>query len=83
LIFPNVSRAYAIRTAVEASRKLFDCVNVGTYGIVSVIKTLELIQHHFSEMGHRDLLVTQNLLQQQAQLLRSIRVASAARAATF
>jgi len=34
-------------------------------------------------MGHRDLLVTQNLSQQHALLLRSSRVASAARAATL
>ena len=31
--------------------------------MLSVIKTLEFFQHHFFQMGHRDLLVTQNLSQ--------------------
>src|SRR6516225_7188271 len=52
---------------------------VGTYGILRIIKTLEFFQHYFSEMGHRDLLVTQTYLNRQAQLLRSSREASAAR----
>jgi len=30
--------------------------------MLRVIKTLEFLQHHFSEMGHRDLLVTQTYL---------------------
>jgi hypothetical protein len=31
--------------------------------MLSVITSLEFFQHYFSEMGHRDLLVTQNLSQ--------------------
>ena len=31
--------------------------------MLRVITTLEFFQHHFSEMGHRDLLVTHNLSQ--------------------
>src|SRR5437867_1502857 len=31
--------------------------------MLSVITALEFFQHYFSEMGHRDLLVTQNLSQ--------------------
>ena len=34
-------------------------LQVGLYGSLRVITTLEFLQHHFSEMGHRDLLVTQ------------------------
>ena len=46
--------------------------------MLSVITSLEFFQHHFSEMGHRDLLVTQNLSQAIEQptlhyLTRSVR----------
>jgi hypothetical protein len=34
--------------------------------MLCVITTLEFFQHHFSEMGHRDLLVTQTYLSYQA-----------------
>ena len=43
------------------SRKLFDGAKVTIDGSLGVITTLEFFQHHFSKMGHRDLLVTQNL----------------------
>ena len=45
------------------SSKILDCADVGTCGMLSVITALEFFQHYFSEMGHRDLLVTQNLSQ--------------------
>jgi len=46
--------------------------------MLSVITALEFFQHYFSEMGHRDLLVTQNLSQAVKQptlryLTRSVR----------
>ena len=46
--------------------------------MLSVITSLEFLQHYFSEMGHRDLLVTQNLSQTVEQptlsyLTRSVR----------
>jgi hypothetical protein len=46
--------------------------------MLSVITSLEFFQHYFSEMGHRDLLVTQNLPQAIEQqtlhyLTRSVR----------
>jgi len=46
--------------------------------MLSVITSLEFFQHYFSEMGHRDLLVTQNLSQAIKQptlhyLTRSVR----------
>src|SRR6266850_156734 len=63
LIFANVSRAQAIRRKVESSSKIFHCADVVACGMLRVITTLEFLQHHFSEMGHRDLLVTQNLSQ--------------------
>ena len=46
--------------------------------MLSVITALEFFQHYFSELGHRDLLVTQNLSQAIEQptldyLTRSVR----------
>src|SRR5713101_5350018 len=58
--------------------KILDCADVGTCGMLSVITSLEFFQHYFSELGHRDLLVTQNLSQAIEQqtlhyLTRSVR----------
>src|SRR5467141_2242458 len=84
LIFANVLRAQAIRRTMEASRKIFHYPDVTSYGRLSVITTLEFFQHHFSQMGHRDLLVTQIYLSGQATIAPSAsRAASAARAASF
>jgi hypothetical protein len=44
---------------VEASSKIFDCPDVVACGMFGVITTLEFVQHHFSQMGHGDLHVTQ------------------------
>ena len=69
---------------MEASRKIFHYPDVTAYGSLSVITTLKIFQHHFSEMGHRDLLVTQIYLSGKATTAPSAsRVASAARAALF
>ena len=79
LVFANMPRAQTIGSAVEVPSKISNCMDVRTYGILRIIKTLEFFQHHFSKLGHRDLLVTQTYLNGQAQLLRSSREASAAR----
>ena len=64
---------------LEVSRKIFDGAKVTIDGSLGVITTLEFFQHHFSKMGHRDLLVTQTYLNQQATNARlTSRVASAA-----
>src|ERR1700736_3413353 len=73
-----------IRGSVEVSREIFDGAEVTIDGSLGVITTLEFFQHHFSKMGHRDLLVTQNLShptsnQCSAHLTRSVR----RRAASF
>src|SRR4029077_18208033 len=79
LIFANVPRAQAVRRTVESSSKIFECADVVACGMLRVITTLEFLQHHFSEMGHRDLLVTQNLSQPSSNTAPFIsRVASAA-----
>src|SRR6267143_4454120 len=49
-----MSRAQAIRGAVEVSSKILDCADVGTCGMLSVITALEFFQHHFAKMGHRN-----------------------------
>src|ERR1700746_102333 len=54
-------RAQAIRWAVEVASQVFNCADVGTCGIVSVIATLEFLQHHFPKSGHKDLLMTRQL----------------------
>ncbi len=46
--------------------------------MLRIITALEFLQHHFSEMGHRDLLVTHNLSPQSGNhipvhLTRSVR----------
>src|SRR5580692_9813981 len=33
---------------------MLDCANVAACGIFRIITTLELFQHHFSQMGHRE-----------------------------
>jgi len=38
--------------------ELLERFNVRGYGSLRVISTLRFLQHHFAQMGHRDLLVT-------------------------
>src|ERR1700726_1358621 len=54
LVFANMARSQAVRRKVESSREIFDGADVTIYGSLSVIATLEFLQHHFSKMGHRD-----------------------------
>jgi hypothetical protein len=48
------SKSGVIRRTVEASRKILEGANVAACGIFRIITTLELFQHHFSQMGHRE-----------------------------
>src|ERR1022692_3590271 len=83
LVFANVPRPQAVRRAAESSRKIFHYPDVTAYGSLSVIATLEFFQHNFSEMGHRDLLVTQTYPNREATTAPvASRVASVARAAS-
>src|SRR5215469_858948 len=63
LVLANVSRTQTVWRAVEVSSEILECTNVLTSGNLCVITALEFLQHHFSKMGHRDLLVTHNLAQ--------------------
>src|SRR5216684_3822244 len=78
-----MSRAQAIRGAVEVSSKILDCADVGTCGMLSVITALEFFQHYFAKMGHRNTSCDPHLHQVIEQpILPTSREASAARAAT-
>jgi len=46
---------------MEVVGELADDPDVGLYGTLSIITTLEFLQHHLFELGHRDLLVTHTL----------------------
>ena len=66
-------------STVKKPKEIFNYADVEACGIFRIITTLEFLQHHFSEMGHRDLLVTQTYLNQQATTAPfPSRVASAA-----
>jgi hypothetical protein len=63
---------------VEVSREIFNRAKVTAGGSLRVITALEFLQHDFSQMGQRDLLVTQNLAQppgiyRSIHLTRSVR----------
>jgi hypothetical protein len=80
----DMLKSKPIGLSVEVFRECFYCVQVSAYGSLRVIPTPEFLQHHFSELGHRDLLVTHNLpLLNPPLLLYTTRAASAARAASF
>ena len=61
LVIADVLRAEAIRRTAEVIRKVLDRVDVRADGVLSVVATLEFIQHQLPETGHSNLLVTQNL----------------------
>src|SRR6516225_5422998 len=39
--------------ALEVTCEVFDCLDVGVYCSLSVITTLEFLEHHFAKVGHR------------------------------
>jgi hypothetical protein len=47
--------------ATEVLGKFLHGAQVGLSSTLGVITTLEFLQHHFSLLGHRDLLVTQRI----------------------
>jgi hypothetical protein len=49
-------RAKALRRTMEVLRKVLHRVNIGTYGALRVVATLEFIQHPLPKMGHDNLL---------------------------
>ncbi len=60
LILAQLAGAELIRWTFEIARQVFDCLAIGAYRTLRVITVLEFLDHHFSEMGHRDFLVTRH-----------------------
>src|SRR6266478_2118225 len=52
LVFANLLGAQAVGRTMEALREIFHYPDVTSYGSFGIITTLEIFQHHFSEMGH-------------------------------
>jgi hypothetical protein len=61
LILADMLCAEAIWRTVEVLREILYGVDIGTDGVLSVVATLEFVQHQLPESGHSNLLVTQNL----------------------
>ena len=61
LVLADVVWAEAVRRTVEVPREILYGVDVSTNCVLSVVATLEFVQHQLPEMGHSNLLVTQNL----------------------
>ena len=59
LVFADMLLAQLIRAAMEVFGEFSHSAEVGLRSTLRVITTLEFLQHHFSLLGHRDLLVTQ------------------------
>src|SRR6266849_3766962 len=56
LILAQVLWTEPVGRLMEMPGELLDDPDVGFYGTLSVITTLEFFQHHFAKSGHRDLL---------------------------
>jgi hypothetical protein len=56
LVLSDLFRAQLVRRTLVEARELFHDPQVALRGKLGQVATLEFLQHHFSEMGHRDLL---------------------------
>jgi len=61
LILAEVGLIELVRRPVKMPREPLDGLDVVLNSGLRVVATLELVQHRLSEMGHRNLLVTQTL----------------------
>src|SRR6267154_5910954 len=69
---------------MEMAGEFLDDPDVGFYGTLSIITSLEFLQHHSAKMGHKDTSCDHNLSPCQATIARfTSREASAAPAAWF
>ena len=59
LVLANMFWAEAIWRTVEVLREILHGVDISTDGVLSVVATLEFIQHQLPKSGHSNLLVTQ------------------------
>jgi hypothetical protein len=53
LVLADVLRSELIRRAPEVTDKILNRLDVAVYGSLSVITTLEFLEHHFAKVGHR------------------------------
>jgi len=56
--FADLVGTKLVGRTMEEAREVLDRIQVHAPGRFSVITTLEFLEHHFSKMGHKDLLVT-------------------------
>jgi hypothetical protein len=60
LVLADIFRIELIGWTLEVTCQVRDRGHIRTYSTLRVITTLEFLEHYFSNMGHRDLLVTQH-----------------------
>src|SRR5260370_13814245 len=53
LILTDVLRTELVGRALEITREIFDCLDVKACCSLSVVTTLEFLEHHFAKVGHR------------------------------
>src|SRR5271157_4728824 len=53
LVMADVLRTELIRRALEVTREVLDRLDVAVSGSLSVVTTLEFLEHHFAKVGHR------------------------------
>src|SRR5271163_2339951 len=56
LVLADMRRAKPFGRTMKVPRKVLHRIDVGTYGALRVVATLEFIQHHLPKMGHGNLL---------------------------
>src|ERR1700676_4487461 len=84
LVLAQVFRPEFVGRLVEVLGEVLHDSQVPFYGTLGVITTLEFLQHLFSKLGHRDLLVTHKISPPSSDgHYLCPRVASAAPAASF
>ena len=81
LILPDLVQAELIGRLVEVLGKIADDLQIRPRCILRVITTLEFLQHHFVQLGHRDLLpcdpnIILKIAMQLSSHTRSVRRAS-------
>src|ERR1035441_6444004 len=53
LVLTDVLRTELVGRALKITREVLDRLDVAVSGSLSVIATLEFLEHHFAKVGHR------------------------------
>jgi hypothetical protein len=61
LVLPDVVRTKPVWRTTEVPGELFHCADIAAHRTGRIVAALEFIQHHLTESGHGDLLVTHTL----------------------